>query len=196
MDNIIPILKSDLIDANIKAQKRMTELENEHNFHDRLYLAGHNPEENFYACEAIKEQKLEHEQYIQQLNDQYDKLFKEITHSNTYALTIGSAEREDIKPVLQLYNRFKDSSINSDSEFEGYFEKGENGYIHIHAIITRKSRYVLSFANIKKRYGKYQQKQHNFDIKPLKGLEVTKWKQYIKKDSMEPWNANVNKKLV
>ena len=113
-----------------------------------------------------------------------------------YALTIGSAETENIQPCLELYNRFKESKDMFGAKIEGYFEKGKkSGYVHIHAIIERKQKFPRSISNISQRHGKYRGKQHNFDIKRISGLSIPKWRNYIKKDSYGSWNAKVNEAL-
>lgn len=183
----------DYIDKAIRLQSDILEAENSANFYDRLYLAGQNPEENFGKCEHYMAIKRELEEEYKMLCELYDQ--KTNTHVNgplCYALTIGSAEKENIQPCLELYNRFKESKDMFGASIEGYFERGENGYIHIHAIITRHEKFRRSISQLRERHGKYRQKMHNFDIKRISGISINKWNNYIKKDSMEPWNAKVN----
>ncbi|PAT00920.1 hypothetical protein CI105_09335 [Candidatus Izimaplasma bacterium ZiA1] len=114
----------------------------------------------------------------------------------TYAITIGSSEKDDYKPCLSLYNRFINSADAKDFlDVNAYFEKGKKGYIHIHASITKSRKFSMSKAKLGQRYGKYKGKQCNFDVKRLIGLDIVKWKQYIKKDSQNSWNLIVNKHL-
>jgi hypothetical protein len=62
----------------------------------------------------------------------------------------------------------------------------------IHAYVTKESKFSMSINKLRKRYGTYKGKQHNFDIKRLIGVEAIKWKNYIKKDSLKSWNKKVN----
>ncbi len=186
----------DYIDKAIKLQREILEAESNANFYDRLYLAGQNPEENFYKCEQYMAIKRILQEEYKMLCELYDQ--KQNTHINGplyYALTIGSAEKEDIQPCLELYNRFKESKDMFGAQIEGYFEKGENGYIHIHAIIQRNVKFPRSIPQMRQRHGKYREKMHNFDIKRLSGISINKWKNYIKKDYKEPWNEKVNEVL-
>ena len=186
----------DYIDKAIKLQRDILEAENNAQFYDRLYLAGQNPEENFFKVEDYMAKKRALQKEYKMLCDLYDQ--KQNTHINgplCYALTIGSAEKEDIQPCLQLYNRFKESKDMFGAQIEGYFEKGENGYIHIHAIIERSVKFPRSIAQLRQRHGKYREKMHNFDIKRISGISINKWKNYIKKDYKEPWNEKVNEVL-
>jgi hypothetical protein len=51
----------------------------------------------------------------------------------------------------------------------------------------------MSMPKIRKSYGSYKGKQHNFDIKRLKGVGIKKWENYIKKDAKNAWNMEGNK---
>lgn len=126
--------------------------------------------------------------------EHYEK--KISSNSKYYAITIGSAEKDDIGPCYDLWNRFIDSADGKDFvTAKGFFEKGDNGYIHIHALIEKTKGWSMSMPKIRSRYGKYKGKQHNFDIKRISGIEITKWQNYIKKDSTKQWNLTVNDKL-
>jgi hypothetical protein len=128
------------------------------------------------------------------LQDEYD-IKKNYSNTNilTYALTIGSAEEIDIKPCLYLWNRFINSADGKKLyDVEKYFERGGNNKIHIHAIFKKDSKFSRSFNELRKRFGIYNKKQHNFDLKRLTGLAIPKWKNYIKKDSLNAWNKDAN----
>jgi hypothetical protein len=130
------------------------------------------------------------------LQTQYDVL-KNKTSSNSnnlhYAITIGSPSKTNIEACLSLWNRFKGSADGKNFvSSHAYFEKGDNGYIHIHALIEKQHGFSMSTGKLRTRYGKHKGKQHNFDIKRLKGIEINKWENYIKKDSHKTWNKSVN----
>lgn len=162
---------------------------------DRLYnlWISNNDPDCYYQLSEVESE-------IQMLKSEMDKLEvsydeeKNISSNSklAYALTIGSAETEDHTPCLSLYKRFTTSALCSGTDILGYFEKGDNGYIHIHAIIYRNSKFKLSLNEIRKRYGSHNGKQHNFDLKRITGLEIPKWKNYIKKDNHLEWNSKVN----
>jgi hypothetical protein len=187
----------DYIDKAIRLQSEILEATNNANFYDRLYLAGQDPEENFYNCEHYMAQIRALQEEYKMLCELYDQ--KQNTYVNGplyYALTIGSPEKEDIQPCLELYNRFKESKDMFGARIEGYFEKGKkSGYVHIHAIVERKEKFPRSKSQLASRHGKYRGKQHNFDLIRLSGLAIPKWKNYIKKDSMGSWNTKVNETL-
>ena len=125
------------------------------------------------------------------LQNQYD--LKKKSSNLIYAITIGSSQKTDVNPCLNLWHRFSNSADGKRTLYkEAYFEKGENGYIHIHAYIEKESKFSMSIPKLRKRYGTYKGKQHNFDIKRLIGVDAIKWKNYIKKDSSKPWNSQVN----
>jgi hypothetical protein len=129
------------------------------------------------------------------LEDNYNQL-KNISSNNNnlvYAITIGSGEQTNTEPCESLWNRFINSADGKKcNDIEAYFERGSNGYIHIHAIVSRDQKWSMSINKLRQRYGKYQGKQHNFDVRRLIGIDQTKWRNYIKKDSEHPWNRKVN----
>ncbi len=186
----------DYIDKAIKLQREILEAKNDAQFYDRLYLTGQNPEENFYKVEHYMAIKRALEEEYNMLCELYDQKNNTQNNQLSYALTIGSAEKENVQPCLELYNRFKESKDMFGAQIEGYFEKGENGYIHIHAIITRNVKFPRSIPQLRNRYGKYRQKMHNFDIKRISGISINKWKIYIQKDKNNPWNKEQNPKIL
>ena len=117
--------------------------------------------------EAQDELKYWQDQYAV-CEQKYNEL-KNKTYSNNkliYAITIGSAETDNTTPCKALWNRFINSADGKRCyEVQAFFEKGENGYIHIHAIVHRDQKWSMSIRKLQTRYGKYQNKQHNFDIK-------------------------------
>lgn len=129
------------------------------------------------------------------MNAQYD--LKKTSSYLTYGLTIGSSEKTDTQPCLYLWDRFINSADGKRChDVEAYFEKGDNGYIHIHAILRRDQKFSMSFAKLRKRYGIRNKKQHNFDPIRLKtNLDIIKWKNYIKKDSHKSWNSKHNNSI-
>jgi len=146
-------------------------------------------EEAEYVLKYFEAQKLS-------LQTQYDVL-KNKTYSNSnnlhYAITIGSPSKTNIEACLSLWDRFSGSADGKNFvSSHAYFEKGDNGYIHIHALIEKTNGFSMSIGKLRTRYGKHKGKQHNFDIKRLKGIEINKWENYIKKDSHKPWNKSVN----
>ena len=144
--------------------------------------------------EAQDELKYWQDQYAV-CEQKYNEL-KNKTYSNNkliYAITIGSAETDNTTPCKALWNRFINSADGKRCyEVQAFFEKGENGYIHIHAIVHRDQKWSMSIRKLQTRYGKYQNKQHNFDIKRLHGLDANKWQNYIRKDSHKEWNKKAN----
>ncbi len=135
---------------------------------------------------------------MNKLSEEYEILKNKIsTNSNNfYAITIGSAEKTNVSPCLDMWKRFIDSADGKDFvTSEAFYEKGDNGYIHIHALIEKTKKWSMSMPKIRTRYGKYKGKQHNFDIKSLHGLEIIKWRQYIKKDAGNAWNKTNNNTL-
>lgn len=162
---------------------------------DRLYSLwmSNNDPDCYYQLSDVEADLQQIKSEMDQLQAEYDERKNISSNSKlAYALTIGSAEKEDHKPCLSLFKRFTQSALCSGSDILGYFEKGDNGYIHIHAIIYRSSKFKLSFNEIRKRYGLHNGKYHNFDLKRISGLDISKWKNYIKKDSLLPWNTTVN----
>ncbi len=129
------------------------------------------------------------------LQTQYDVLKNKTSSNNNnlhYAITIGSPSKTSIDACLSLWNRFKGSADGKNFiSTHAYFEKGDNGYIHIHALIEKQNGFSMSTGKLRTRYGKHKGKQHNFDIKRLKGIEINKWGNYIKKDSHKTWNKTV-----
>ena len=132
------------------------------------------------------------------LSHEYEE--KNLNHNNnnfTYALTIGSSETTDIQPCLDMWHHFLSSADGKDfMDYRAYFEKGENQNIHIHAVIQKTKKFSMSFKKLGQRYGKRLGVQHNFDIKKLTGLDILKWKNYIKKDAHKDWNSKVNPKIL
>ncbi len=123
-------------------------------------------------------------------------LNKTYSNNNYYAITIGSAEKDNTTPCLSLWKRFLGSADGKDFvASEAYFERGDNGYIHIHALVQKTKGWSMSMPKLRKRYGNHKGKQHNFDIKRISGIGIVKWQNYIKKDSLKPWNMEVNKLL-
>lgn len=123
--------------------------------------------------------------------EQYD--LKKTSSNLVYGLTIGSSEKTNTDPCLYLWHRFSNSADGKRLiQKEAYFEKGDNGYIHIHAYLKKEHKFSMSIRKLQKRYGTYKGKQHNFDLKRLKGIDQVKWKNYIKKDSKKSWNLKVN----
>lgn len=181
-----------LVDQAIKIQNQLQQCQNDIDFWwDRFNADG--GETPFYSLTDAETLKASLQLELETLTIQYEK--KNISSNNnnlTYALTIGSPEKEDHEPCYGLYKRFVQSSLCNDAEFVGYFEKGDNGYIHIHATITKNKKFPLSVNEIRKRYGKHKNKQFNFDIKRIIGLEIPKWNNYIKKDNGNNWNTSVN----
>jgi hypothetical protein len=161
------------------------------------FLANDGPDayNNFVRYE-IECKLLDYE--MEKLSDEYDRLKNIIStkSNNFYAITIGSAEKTNVTPCLDLWKRFVGSADCKDFvTADAYFERGDNGYIHIHALIEKTRKWSMSMSKLRKRYGKYKGKQHNFDIKRIKGLEIKKWGQYIKKDINKPWNKTHNNSL-
>jgi hypothetical protein len=143
------------------------------------------------------ENLLEYEDKLDYWNTQYNdikELYEKKLSSNlVYAITIGSCEKTDVNPCLNLWNRFSDSADGKRLiSSEAYFERGENGFIHIHAYVQKESKFSMSINKMRQRYGRYKGKQHNFDIRRLIGLDQVKWKNYIKKDSHLEWNKKQN----
>ena len=135
---------------------------------------------------------LEHQKDI--MNCEYEE--KKISKYLVYGLTIGSSEKTDIQPCLFLWNRFINSADGKRCyNVEAFFEKGKNGYIHIHAYLQRDQKFSMSFNKMRKRYGILKGKQCNFDLVNLKGLARVKWKNYIKKDSEKSWNKKSNNSI-
>jgi len=135
---------------------------------------------------------------MDKLSEEYEILKNKIsTNSNNfYAITIGSAEKTNVTPCQDLWKRFIDSADGKDFvTADAYFERGDNGYIHIHALIEKTKKWSMSMPKLRKRYGKYKGKQHNFDIKSLHGLEIIKWGKYIRKDANKTWNKTHNNTL-
>ncbi|AXH74650.1 MAG: putative replicase [Circoviridae sp.] len=198
---------SSLVNQSIKLTNRIRELQRDYEFYNDLFTQSSCHEHGSY-CDCVYANFMKGEQisdtiallkhYRQELSDTYDEL-KNKTYSNGiyYAITIGSAEKNDTNPCSTLWHRFKDSADAKDFlTQEAYFERGENGYVHIHAIVQKSKGWSMSIKKLQSRYGKYKEKQHNFDIKRLKGLDITKWTNYIKKDAGLPWNTIVNECLL
>lgn len=161
-----------------------------------------NAQYNYFMCVGGQDEfadLLELENEIKFLKNKLIELSENNISSDnnlTYAITIGSSEKDDYKPCLSLYNRFINSADAKDFlDVDAYFEKGKKGYIHIHLSVTKSHKFSMSKAKLGQRYGKYKGKQCNFDVVRLVGLEIIKWKQYIKKDSQDSWNLSVNKHL-
>lgn len=130
-----------------------------------------------------------------QMNAEYEE--KKISKHLVYALTIGSSEKTDIQPCLFLWNRFINSADGKRCyNVEAFFEKGKNGYIHIHAYLCKDQKLSMSFNKMRKRYGIYKGKQCNFDLKSLNGLARVKWKNYIQKDCQKSWNLDANNNII
>lgn len=189
-----------------KVLQQIQKYEFEFNFYNNLFLTNDckdhhelcncafahfkKAEEARAMLKILEGQKLE-------LQTQYD-LKKTSSNNNilTYGLTIGSAEKTDIQPCLYLWNKFINSADGKRcNNVEAFFEKGDSGHIHIHAIFTRTQKFSRSINELRKRFGIYKGKQHNFDPVRLKGLEIVKWKNYIRKDSKKTWNSSVNNSL-
>ena len=198
---------SDLVNQSINLTNKIMKLQVELDFYDNLFMQSKCHEHSSYCdCAYANFRKAEEIQMLiniyqakkQDICVMYDRL-KNKTYSNGiyYAITIGSAEKNSTEPCFTLWNRFIHSADAKDFVTkEAYFEKGENGYIHIHALVQKSKGWSMSTNKMRIRYGKYKQKQHNFDIKRLKGLEITKWSGYIKKDRELPWNKIVNPTLI
>lgn len=151
-------------------------------------------EDNYNTLELWEEAlKIATERY-DNIKIEYDLKNKRSSNSNNhYAITIGSAEKSNTGPCLSLWKRFISSADGKKlCEKKAFFERGENGYIHIHAVIQKPTKLSMSFKKLAQRYGKYKGKQHNFDVKPLSGLSIIKWRQYIEKDSKKSWNKTNN----
>lgn len=136
----------------------------------------------------LRQQKLDlEEKYIKKSSTNYNN------SQLIYGITIGSSEKSSTLPCETLWTRFtKSADFKRCSNVQAYFEKGENGYIHIHAILYREKGWSMSINKLRKRYGVLNGKQHNFFIKRLKGIDIKKWEYYIKKDSNKPWNVKAN----
>ncbi len=198
---------SSLVNQSIKLTNYIMKLQVELDFYDNLFMQSECHEHSSYCdCAYANFKRTQEIKALinicqaekQELSDMYDRL-KNKTFSNGihYAITIGSAEKTNTEPCFTLWNRFLHSADAKDFVTqEAYFEKGENGYIHIHALVQKSKGWSMSSNKMRCRYGKYKGKQHNFDIKRLKGLEVTKWASYIKKDGDLPWNKTVNPTLI
>ncbi len=192
-----------LLPTYIKLSNQILKLEFEFQFYNNLFL-DNDCSEHHESCNCAWDNFKRAEQaramleilHAKQKDMQLEYDLKK-TYSNnsilTYGLTIGSAEKTNTDPCLYLWNKFINSADGKRcSNIEAYFEKGDNGYIHIHAIFTRTQKFQRSINELRKRFGKYKDKQHNFDPVRLKGLEIVKWKNYIKKDSTKDWNKTQN----
>lgn len=181
----------DLIDSAIKIQTKITKAEFDRDFWWKIFHdeGGEYPHEMLVQAE---DQLNDLKQQYQQIEELYEKKISNNNNTLNYALTIGSSEKENHEPCMHLYNKFISSADCNDAQHMGYFEKGDNGYIHIHAIITKPTKFKRSINEMRKRHGTYKGKQHNWDLKRITGLEIPKWKNYIKKDSQQKWNSSVN----
>ncbi len=200
------MIYSSLLPDYIKLTSQLSRYNFDFNFYNDLFL-NTDCSQHHDSCNCAWDhfQKAEHaramanflESKKQAMQDEYD-LKKNYSNTNilTYALTIGSAEETDIKPCLYLWNRFINSADGKKLyDVEKYFERGKNNKIHIHAIFKKEAKFSRSFNEIRKRFGIYKTKQHNFDLKRLMGLAIPKWKNYIKKDSQNAWNVIQNNTL-
>ena len=115
-----------------------------------------------------------------------------------YGYTIGSDEKESPATVMKLYRRFINSAdFKNPISQEWYFEKGKEGYIHLHGIAEFAHRQKRSVNDLSTRYGKLNGKQYNFFNKRLKySLDVIKWKKYIKKDQFAETHETHKKLLI
>ena len=181
----------DLIDNAIKLQNQMRKAEFDRDFWWKIF-SEEGGEYPFYQLREAEDQIENLKSQYQEIEELYEKKTSTNNNNLTYALTIGSSEKEDHTPCMHLYNKFISSADCNDAQHMGYFEKGDNGYIHIHAIITKNSKFKRSINEMRKRHGTYKGKQHNWDLKRITGLEIPKWKNYIKKDSQQKWNSQVN----
>jgi len=187
------------LDSYSKLLFKKKHLEFTRDFNWRLFMnnVGFSAWKSFSEAEAMLK-LVEHE--LEEMRDSYAESYLNKTSTNNnnhYAITIGSAEKDDTEPCQALWERFTSSADGKDFvASEAYFEKGDNGYIHIHALIEKTKGWSMSMPKLRKRYGKHKNKQHNFDIKRLNGIGIIKWQNYIKKDSNNTWNKLVNAKLV
>lgn len=182
-----------MLSQYIKLSDRVRNLTYLANDLDHFFLSGIDTYNSYVKCHEVLDVISDLQLQMEVLEQQYQSKSEP---KLAYALTIGSAEKTDIKPCMEILEKFKNSADYKGTTLcIAYFEKGENEYIHIHAYLERDVKWKRSYNELQKRHGKYRQKQHNFDIKRLSGLEMTKWKNYIKKDSRNSWNIKVNNNL-
>ena len=184
----------DLVSEYAKKYSRKNTLEKQKEFWWARFMEnnGYESYKTFHKLETECKQLGEE---LLSLEEAYDALKDKISvnSNNYYAVTIGSAEKDDTGPCLDLWKRFVGSADGKDFvEKKAYFERGDNGYIHIHALVEKTKGWSMSMPKLRKRYGNYKGKQHNFDIKRLKGVGIKKWENYIKKDSKNAWNMEAN----
>lgn len=191
---------SSLLPTYMKLTNEIQKQEFEFDFYNTLFLDT-DCSEHHDTCNCAWEHFQRAEQaraMLKILNDKKDQMnaeydLKKTSSYLTYGLTIGSAEKDNTEPCLYLWNKFINSADGKRcNDVEAFFEKGDNGYIHIHAIFTRQTKFSRSINELRKRFGKYKGKQHNFDPIRLKGIDIVKWKNYIRKDSQKLWNKTVN----
>lgn len=154
--------------------------------------------DNFIQSEEARAMLKYYEAEYDRLQTRYDELsHKKLSKVISYGVTIGSAEKSDIGPCIDIFTKFVHSAdCKKNVCTQAYFEKGDSGYIHIHMLVTRSEKWPRSLKQLAKRHGKYKNKQHNFDVVPLKTpLDISKWGNYIKKDCSNIWNQKVNEKL-
>jgi len=183
-----------LIEHSSKLTTRILAVKNDRDFWWRVF-SQNGGYHNYKQLEEAEAMLKYYESEYERCRLRYNQL-KNISSNNNnlvYAITIGSAERVNTVPCESLWNRFINSADGKRcDDVQAFFEKGDNGYIHIHAIVTRDQKWSRSIKQLQQRYGKYQGKQHNFDIKRLHGIEQNKWKNYIRKDSHKEWNKKAN----
>ena len=190
---------NDLINDAVKTSIQIQRLKDMEDFWYNIFMkkGGWDNYTNFNDAQKARRY---YEEYYMKLSLEYDEKYSKnkISDKIYYAITIGSAEKDNIKPCLDLYNKFKNSADGKKClDTQAFFEKGKNGYIHIHLLTSRTEKWARSFKQLSLRYGKYKGKQHNFDIKRLKtSVDVIKWKNYIKKDANDEWNKKVNQELL
>jgi hypothetical protein len=179
-----------IIDEAISIQNKIKRYENDRDFWwDIFHKQG--GEDNYLNLLKYENKLTYYRKRYMHIKEKYD--LKKTSSNLIYAITIGSSEKTDVNPCLDLWHRFSNSADGKRLiQKEAYFERGDNGYIHIHAYVTKESKFSMSINKLRKRYGTYKGKQHNFDIKRLIGVEAIKWKNYIKKDSLKSWNKKVN----
>lgn len=155
--------------------------------------------DNFIKSEEARAMLKYYEAEYDRLKLRYNEMTdKKLSKHLTYGITIGSAEKSDIGPCIDIFTKFVHSAdCKENVHIEAFFEKGkESGRIHIHMLVKRTKKWPRSLKQLAKRHGKYKNKQHNFDVVPLKtNLDILKWEQYIKKDCSNIWNQKVNKNL-
>lgn len=188
---------SSLIEHSCTIQTRLQQAKQDFDRCNQYFL-NYGGFQNFVESEEARAMLKYYEAEWKRLEDRYNDLTeKKLSKLIQYGITIGSAEKTDIGPCIDIFTKFVHSAdCKENVSTEAYFEKGDNGFIHIHAIVSRSKKWPRSLKQLAKRHGKYKNKQHNFDVVTLKTpLDITKWSNYIKKDCSNNWNQKVNKNL-